>query len=240
MSPQDLQEETFWNTPGAGARTLHFKGDSLLDEKVDFGASLGGAMDFISPGPVPGPSIIRSGQVSNFDTRIERGPVDSKLSSQRTDGAAPADHDISENEFNDTVLAPSADGDGDATVVLGEASPRELEVPFITRSSNAIENESRSAPSMSPARNEGQGQSSSLGTTPSDATKLAKIKVTAELEHVTVYFSMTFRERVVECWIQARIWTTVGELIMPGHQFDVSSATASHGKPKPPHAKETL
>ena len=31
----DEREETFWNTPGAAARTLHFTGDSLLDEEVD-------------------------------------------------------------------------------------------------------------------------------------------------------------------------------------------------------------
>lgn len=33
----DEREETFWNTPGAAARTLHFTGDSLLDEEVDLG-----------------------------------------------------------------------------------------------------------------------------------------------------------------------------------------------------------
>ncbi|KAH9830757.1 uncharacterized protein C8Q71DRAFT_784405 [Rhodofomes roseus] len=30
----DEKEETFWNTPGAAARTLHFTGDSLLDEEA--------------------------------------------------------------------------------------------------------------------------------------------------------------------------------------------------------------
>ncbi len=35
--PPDEREETFWNTPGAAARTLHFTGDSLLDEEVDLG-----------------------------------------------------------------------------------------------------------------------------------------------------------------------------------------------------------
>ncbi|KAI0661252.1 hypothetical protein C8Q70DRAFT_969737 [Cubamyces menziesii] len=34
-SPPDEREETFWNTPGAAARTLHFTGDSLLDEEID-------------------------------------------------------------------------------------------------------------------------------------------------------------------------------------------------------------
>ncbi|KAI0717218.1 hypothetical protein C8T65DRAFT_641751 [Cerioporus squamosus] len=34
-SPPDKREDTFWNTPGAAARTLHFTGDSLLDEEVD-------------------------------------------------------------------------------------------------------------------------------------------------------------------------------------------------------------
>ncbi|KAI0644633.1 hypothetical protein C8Q79DRAFT_913138 [Trametes meyenii] len=34
-SPPDQREETFWNTPGAAARTLHFTGDSLLDEEMD-------------------------------------------------------------------------------------------------------------------------------------------------------------------------------------------------------------
>ncbi|OBZ66549.1 hypothetical protein A0H81_13480 [Grifola frondosa] len=37
VSPSDVQEETFWNTPAAAARTLHFTGDSLLDEHVDLG-----------------------------------------------------------------------------------------------------------------------------------------------------------------------------------------------------------
>ncbi|KAI0674826.1 hypothetical protein C8Q78DRAFT_1075188 [Trametes maxima] len=34
-SPPDQREETFWNTPGAAARTLHFTSDSLLDEEMD-------------------------------------------------------------------------------------------------------------------------------------------------------------------------------------------------------------
>ncbi|KAG5653618.1 hypothetical protein H0H81_011844 [Sphagnurus paluster] len=47
-----------------------------------------------------------------------------------------------------------------------------------------------------------------------------KVKVNSEVERIT-----------------ARIWTTIGDLIMPGHPFD----TSSHGLgAKPPRAKETL
>ena len=35
ISPSDEQEASFWNTPGAAARTLHFTGESLMDEEVD-------------------------------------------------------------------------------------------------------------------------------------------------------------------------------------------------------------
>ena len=31
----DEGEASFWNTPGAAARTLHFTGESLMDEEVD-------------------------------------------------------------------------------------------------------------------------------------------------------------------------------------------------------------
>ncbi|KAH9924407.1 uncharacterized protein B0H18DRAFT_1119942 [Fomitopsis serialis] len=46
----DEQEETFWNTPGAAARTLHFTGDSLLDEEVHV-ADMSN-LSFSSPVPV--------------------------------------------------------------------------------------------------------------------------------------------------------------------------------------------
>ncbi|OSX66651.1 hypothetical protein POSPLADRAFT_1132375 [Postia placenta MAD-698-R-SB12] len=48
--PADAQEETFWNTPAASARTLHFTGESLLDEHVDVGDISG--VSFASPLPV--------------------------------------------------------------------------------------------------------------------------------------------------------------------------------------------
>lgn len=42
--PPDEQEQDFWNTPGAAARTLHFTGELLTDEQIDMSdlsASLG-------------------------------------------------------------------------------------------------------------------------------------------------------------------------------------------------------
>jgi hypothetical protein len=42
--PVDEQEQDFWNTPGAAARTLHFTGDLLTDEQIDIG-ELSGSLE---------------------------------------------------------------------------------------------------------------------------------------------------------------------------------------------------
>lgn len=172
MSPQDIQEETFWNTPGAGARTLHFKGDSLLDEKVDFGMGLGGAMDFISPGPTPGPSVgLSTSDGGDVFSPLGYEPPPNVPSSELED------QELDEGPDETVLGATDADEEDDATVMLGKPLKREPGLSLSTPpAASAIE--------VSPE--EENPPALSVEETPSNASKRTKVKVTTELERAVV------------------------------------------------------
>ncbi|OBZ66565.1 hypothetical protein A0H81_13479 [Grifola frondosa] len=73
----------------------------------------------------------------------------------------------------------------------------------------------------SPSQSPSPSLSSSPQLTETPVHKRSKLKVTTELERIV-----------------SKIWVIVGELIMPGHPFDVTDAGTS--KKRPPRAKETI
>ncbi|RDB24854.1 hypothetical protein Hypma_008095 [Hypsizygus marmoreus] len=74
-------------------------------------------------------------------------------------------------------------------------------------------------PSASPSAPRSDEQSIADASVPVH-TKLPKVKVNSDVERIT-----------------AKIWATVGDIIMPGHPFDPSDAGINS---KPPRAKETI
>ncbi|CCM00833.1 uncharacterized protein FIBRA_02875 [Fibroporia radiculosa] len=199
--PLDDQEEAFWNTPGAAARTLHFTGDSLLDEEVDMGNI--SAVSFSSPVPL----------------RKDRSASRPSLHFEDMALGAPDDH--FEGCSDSPVVALGADDTGEdvsGSSDVGESTVVLTKVP--TAVSGIMTHDEHQSPDRvheelplpSPTKPPDEKP-------PSDTRKESKIRVTAELERIV-----------------SKMWVTVGELIMPGHPFDVSGGGGS----KPPRAKETI
>ncbi|PIL34091.1 hypothetical protein GSI_03802 [Ganoderma sinense ZZ0214-1] len=105
----DEREETFWNTPGAAARTLHFTGDSLLDEEVDLADV--STTSFGTP-------VVRQKKVPNL--QVEEQVVE-------RENEEPAD-DIEEEDEVDEVL-------GEADTAEPTVTFEKLEMPDYQRRS---------------------------------------------------------------------------------------------------------
>lgn len=105
--PTDAQEQDFWNTPGAAARTLHFTGELLTDEQIDV-AEMSGSLD--SPLPAaPRVRGTRSGALQFTSKEPERdASVESEVHAEPEEPDEPEDLHVSEE----------AGEDGDATVML--------------------------------------------------------------------------------------------------------------------------
>lgn len=190
--PADAQEETFWNTPAASARTLHFTGESLLDEHVDVGDISG--VSFASPLPVRGSiqSLSRLATAEDDEPETQLEPEIAELVSM-DDGESMGSVDGS----------PEDEVEEEQTVVMHQPPPGgAVDVPDELAEA-ALEPASEPPPV---AETHGVARSS-------------KVRVTTELEHIV-----------------SKIWATVGELIMPGHSFDITGSSGS----KPPRAKETI
>ncbi|KAH9916231.1 hypothetical protein B0H21DRAFT_781976 [Amylocystis lapponica] len=193
------REETFWNTPGAAARTLHFTGDSLLDENVSLADV--SALSFASPIP----------------TRAK--PTHKPTSASRE---SPAERDADDIEGSTAEVSPKTSNgiqpearleeeDEEQTVVLRRPAPPPIQADAPDNSSFV---------SISP--DTGTASPEQAESLPAEAPSgRPKVKVTTELESII-----------------ARIWATIGEIIMPGHPFDVSGSGKGGGKP--PRAKETI
>ncbi|KZT04603.1 uncharacterized protein LAESUDRAFT_682400 [Laetiporus sulphureus 93-53] len=199
--PVDEQEDTFWNTPAASARTLHFAGDSLLDEHVDLAdVSVTSFATPIAPRIggkfTPKPSSTPKPKLSPEDELDMRRELS-------LDDDSPVSEIVTQSE----EPVPEDDAGGfDRTVMLSKSTPPQTEAsePDVT-----ITAKSEPATPTPPL----------LEAVATPGPHRHKIKVTTELEQIA-----------------AKIWATIGEVIMPGSSFDVSG----EGGSKPPHAKETI
>ncbi|KAI0356316.1 hypothetical protein OH77DRAFT_1495639 [Trametes cingulata] len=113
-SPPDNPEETFWNTPGAAARTLHFTGDSLLDEDLDINDV--SAASFGTPLVAP--------KKAEKNPRHELGARHTSQDVQQNEEARqeePPDEDADEDQVESVLDDGEADETAEPTVVLQKA-----------------------------------------------------------------------------------------------------------------------
>ncbi|OSD01261.1 hypothetical protein PYCCODRAFT_1412789 [Trametes coccinea BRFM310] len=162
----DEREDTFWNTPGAAARTLHFTGDSLLDEDLDINDV--SAVSFGTPLPKHGDtdreSVLgtRSQAVSHSGERVNT-----------PDFPEPED-DYEEDEVESAL---EADETAEPTIVLQKA-PLQPSAPERRRSSSPPPAPEQGVPLADP-------EPAPVASTSERATgHRPKVKVTTELERI--------------------------------------------------------
>ncbi|KAG6854063.1 hypothetical protein C0991_011041 [Blastosporella zonata] len=185
-SPSSSQEDSFWNTPAATARTLRFTdnimdAESLLHEQVDLGDI--SSASFTSPMPTS-----RSMRVSPQDDSLQISP----------NTLFPIDDDNETKEEDEEEYEAEA-GEDEKTVVMKRPNPE---------------------PQIPPALSDAQELTPETPASDTPGTKSSKVKINSEVERITT-----------------KIWTTMGDTIMPGHSFDTSQGGAGS---KPPRAKETI
>ena len=155
--PVDAQEEDFWNTPGAPARTLRFTGDLLTDEQLDL-AELDSSLTSPFPDPqapdLPRPP--RTSRAMQF-TQRDMPQVEEETTSAPEDAAR-------------TTSSDDDDDEGDETVILTKEPVKSPPLP--TQSD-------RHAPAQS-------DPSASQSATPVGQPAKPKLRVTTELESIVV------------------------------------------------------
>ncbi|CDO72773.1 hypothetical protein BN946_scf184994.g26 [Trametes cinnabarina] len=162
--PPDEREDTFWNTPGAAARTLHFTGDSLLDEDLDINDV--SAVSFGTPVPRHAGadkevSLGKRSQATGHSDDLAREPQE------------PED-DFEEDEV-ETVL--EADETAEVTIVLPKA---------LVQSSAPQGLRSPSPPAVPKQAAPPQDDAAALSVSASEraTSHRPKVKVTTELERI--------------------------------------------------------
>lgn len=108
LTVPEAQEEMFWNTPAASARTLRFT-EKLMDEEVDINDV--SVMSFTSPVPRPR-SVLSSLGLPVDDDALDNG----EHGIVQDDSVMPDPLDKPEEELGSELEAN--DGDGEQTVVL--------------------------------------------------------------------------------------------------------------------------
>lgn len=211
--PPDPQEESFWNTPGAGARTLHFTDDLLTDEQMDMGDM--SALSSPIPEQVPSRSSARQpragpsrGKAMQFTQRSHI--KDDSPEVRQTKKAVTS---------QSTTVDDEEDDDNDKTVVLDKPLEAPSRTPPVHASDKPHSPADEPSPSSPTSGKPAQDQDMAH-TLEGTAEKKTKFRVTADVERIV-----------------AKIWATVGDVVMPGHSFDLS---ASGSGAKPPRAKETM
>ncbi|KAG1865862.1 hypothetical protein DFJ58DRAFT_863502 [Suillus subalutaceus] len=201
LTVPEAQEEMFWNTPAASARTLRFT-EKLMDEEVDIDDV--SIMSFTSPVPRPR-SVLSSLGLPVDDDSLDNGEHDIG----QDDSVMPDPLDKLEEELLGSELEAD-DGDGEQTVVLKKL-PSSLP-PNPTPPDGTT-------PPETPLPANSELQTPAAG--PPESVRKPKVRMNVEIEKIVV-----------------KIWSTVGEIIMPGHPFDPTGSIS--GGSKPPRAKETM
>ncbi|GJE96700.1 hypothetical protein PsYK624_129050 [Phanerochaete sordida] len=138
--PPDDQEQDFWNTPGAAARTLHFTGDLLTDEQIDI-SNMSGTLDTPLPASAPRVRGASSGAL-RFTARSRSASVEPDVPTPQPEVA---------EELEEPPELPPAEGD--ATVMLQkppavESSRRAVRSPPVESTRRTV----RSPPQPDSAR----------------------------------------------------------------------------------------
>jgi hypothetical protein len=215
LTQHATQEEMFWNTPAASARTLRFT-DKLMDEEVDINDI--SVISFTSPVPRPRSVLSSLGLPANDDSLVIGGRDTRPDESVILD---PADEDELVKEGDELEM-----DDEEQTIVLTKLP--QLLSPKPTPAE-------RNTPPETP-----QPELQTPAVVPPGSTRKPKVSMNSEIERIVVsILSVSSRKTSNRsgCW-QTKIWSTVGEIIMPGHPFDSTGSVS--GRNKPPGAKETL
>lgn len=162
-SPADEREETFWNTPGATARTLHFTGDSLLDEEIDINDVSASSFGTPAVPPKKADKTPRQGLLARHRPSV----------GERVEIAPEPEDDYDEDEVESVLDDGEADETAEPTVVFQKAPlpspPEEPQAPSPPPEPTPV------APAESPV-------ATSSKTTP----HRQKVRVTTELERIVV------------------------------------------------------
>ncbi|KIJ19009.1 hypothetical protein PAXINDRAFT_175077 [Paxillus involutus ATCC 200175] len=213
-SPEiESHEDAFWSTPAASPRRLRFT-DKLLEEEPDFGEIA--ELSFDSPGPAPPRSV--------FTSLVPGDNLRDKSFGAQTDdsifGGVDAEEEAIESNQQDQSFLPEPEpliieavderepedepGEEEKTVVLQKITPSTAPQEDLPAS---LLPTNVQPPIITPLAH--------AKPPPESSSKTPKVRMTPELERIVT-----------------KIWSTVGDIIMPGNPF--SSGT------KPPRAKETL
>jgi hypothetical protein len=211
-----------------------------MDAEMDMGdVSLGTISEMPTPVPSqPKPTLVPSSRsAGSQEIRSNSQIFATRLSEGKPVFDLPPGADISINlEADDSILDDSMleesettfDEDAEDTVILSKASPTEPKLPLRHESPAprpetppTVESKARTTPTptevrpVTPARSTSQTNAA----TPATARK-SRHRITSDTERIVT-----------------KIWSTVGDLIMPGHPFNTAAAATTN---KPPRAKETM
>ncbi|KAI5118064.1 hypothetical protein M0805_006327 [Coniferiporia weirii] len=212
---------------GAEMGTMGMLGDVSMD-------SLAGA-----PTPLPAPrepaAVRRSEEKSVLPRANTKRPIDPALvplpSPSPSPSAAPSPSpspppEVQQLDKPDIIEEEEEEVGEERTVML--TKPPRIATPTLPPSSpprpaNALP---AAAPSTPPR------ESSDTGTVPVTPGPTSGVTATPGTNRKSRMKITTDVERIV-----AKIWSTVGDIIMPGHPFNTAAAAATN---KPPRAKETI
>ena len=201
-------EDKFWNIPVATARTLRFT-DDLMDEKMEVGD--------VSEISLKSPKLLSASTSRSSSPRLDIEEYSGNDLDHASDSSLRetciqlVNSTISHHEKEDEESQRHRDR-GDNPAVRQASQP----------SSDAVLDTQIVLPVLDPSLH------GTLGS---------KIRVNSVVERIVVSLTdwqaaYLFTTNVMQ---KARIWATVGEVIMPGHPFDTSSVSR-----KPPRGKETM
>ncbi|EIN11571.1 hypothetical protein PUNSTDRAFT_141898 [Punctularia strigosozonata HHB-11173 SS5] len=200
------KEAEFWNSPGIGERTRQFTGGLLMDESVDMNADDLTMSALASPTPMKPPA--RSfGSRSHAATPTRSAANPTNKNSGMGIGADPSTP-------MEAVTLETGEPEGD----LGDV-PEDDKTVVLPKPPAAASLNSPTSPSAPDDPGHTREPTAPPTPTPLSKTLIERgIKVTPGIE------------RIVE-----KIWSTVGEIISPGQQYDGSGAAAAK-----PQAKDTI
>ncbi|KAI8969584.1 hypothetical protein BD414DRAFT_503102 [Trametes punicea] len=177
----DEQEDTFWNTPGAAARTLHFTGNSLLDEEMD----------------INDVSAASFGTPVTKHAKTDRPPLQGSRSQRATRSNEQGQEDQSQEAAEDaedeveSVLDEGAEDDAAEPTVVLQKAPLPSSPPLKPKS-----------PPLGPALNQRPSSDvanpmAAASKTESSAGLRPKVKVTTELERIVEKIWVTVGEIIM-------------------------------------------
>ncbi|THH08150.1 hypothetical protein EW145_g2897 [Phellinidium pouzarii] len=136
----------------------------------------------------------------------------------------PSPPEILHSSRSTNLAGDDADDEDERTIILEKPPAAATPPPVLPSSPSRTMSSPRRIPTTPPRSKEGTypetpGRTPGMTATPGTGKK-AHMKITTDVERIA-----------------AKIWSTVGDVIMPGHPFSTAAAATTN---KPPRAKETI